>query len=255
VQAIRDNVTLLRGIPILVVQNGLDGVASAAAAAPRSDVVGALAMFATSYLSPGKITITTAGPIYLGGGKGDHDVPARYIARVLLDAMKVVVVSNFEGAQWTKLLINQVNALPAITGMSVQDVIGHPRLRRILTASMRECVRTGLASRVRFEKLQGLSHRRVRFFSVLPLWLGQVLPLLMSLRIGKTPNPGSTLQSIRRGQATEIDFLHGAVVRAAEKIGRPAPINASLVELVHEVEASGEFLLPDAVVERMDVAR
>lgn len=247
--AIRDNIRLLRGIPVLIVQNGLDGVSAAAAASPRSDVVGALATFAASYLSPGEVSVTTPGPTYLGV-TGDDDVPARYIARILAKVMPTVVISNFAGAQWTKLIINQVNALPAITGLSVQEVVRHPGLRRLMTASLREAVRIGRASRVRFEKLQGLGRRTLWWFSVLPLWAGEGLPRLMARRMGRVPNPGSTLQSIRRGQATEIDYLNGAVVRAAEAIGREAPVNALLVEFVHEVEESGRFLTPDEVLSR-----
>jgi 2-dehydropantoate 2-reductase len=254
VAALRDNVALLRGIPIVVVQNGLGGIASTQAAAPRSDVVGGLAMFATSYLSPGEITITTGGPIYLGGDTADDDVPARYALSVLGPVMDAKLVPNFVGAQWTKLVVNMVNALPAITGMSAQAVISDPRLRRILTASIRETVRTGLASGVHFESLQGLSHGRLRLLSVLPLWAGQVVPLLMRVRLGKVPNPGSTLQSIRRGQRTEIDHLNGAVVEAATAIGRTAPVNAALVAMVHEVEDSGTFLPVDEVLRRVSAA-
>ncbi len=248
--AIRDNAHLFRGIPLLIVQNGLDAMSTARAAAPRSDVVGGLATFASSFLSPGEVTITTTGHLYLGVA-GPDDVPARFVARVLNVVLPTSVIPNFTGAQWTKLVINQVNALPAITGLSVQDVIADRRLRRIMTASMRETVRIGRANHIRFEKLQGLGRRGLALFSVLPLWLGQALPALMSARVGKTPNPGSTLQSIRRGQATEIDFLNGAVVRAALAIGRMAPINAALVALVHEVEASAEFLSPEEVVVRV----
>ncbi|MCU1439890.1 MAG: 2-dehydropantoate 2-reductase [Rhodoglobus sp.] len=246
--AIRDNIQLLRGVPVVVVQNGLDGIAIAKAASPRSDVVGALATFATSYVSPGEIAITTPGPTYLGVAAEENDVPARYAARVLDAVMPTTVIPNFAGAQWTKLVINQINALPAITGLSAQEVISRWPLRRIMTASMRENVRIGLASHVHFETLQTLSHRRLRLFAAMPLWVGQVLPALMGRRLGKRPNPGSTLQSIRRGKPTEIDYLNGAVVHAAEKIGRTAPVNARLVELVHAVERSGEFLSPADVV-------
>lgn len=249
--AIRANLAILRGIPLVVIQNGLDAISSAKAASPRSDIIGGLATFAASYLSPGRVAITTAGPLYLGVAAPNSDVPARYAARILAEALPTSTVPDFAGAQWTKLVINQINALPAITGLSAQQVIAHQGLRRIMTASMRENVRIGLKSRVRFGRLQGLSHRGLRLFASLPLWLGQALPSLMSRRIGPTPNPGSTLQSIRRGQATEIDYLNGAVVRAAEALGRTAPVNAALVALVHEVEASCVFLTPEEVVARM----
>jgi len=60
--------------------------------------------------------------------------------------------------------------------------------------------------------------------------------------MGSVPNPGSTLQSIKRGQLSEIDYLNGAVVSAASALGVEAPVNARLVELVHEVERTGEFI-------------
>ena len=104
---------------------------------------------------------------------------------------------------------------------------------------MREAVRTGMARGIRFGSLQGLSDGRLRFFSRLPLALGQALPRSMGVRMGSVPNLGSTLQSLRRGQPTEIDFLNGAVVREAAAAGLSAPVNAAIVELVHEVEASG----------------
>ncbi|MDH6180605.1 2-dehydropantoate 2-reductase [Microbacteriaceae bacterium SG_E_30_P1] len=249
VAAIRENIALLRGVPVLVVQNGLDAIDAATAASPRSDVVGGLAAYATSYLSPGVVTVTTAGNLYVGVA-GEDDVPARYVASVLNPVIPTTVVQNFVGAQWTKLIINQVNALPAITGLSVQEVVADARLRRIMTASMREAVRTGLRRKVRFVSLQGLGHRSLRLFAALPLAIGGALPSLMSARIGKVPNPGSTLQSIRRGQATEIDYLNGAVVREAELVGSTAPVNALLVTLVHDVEDSGDFLTADHVWSR-----
>ena len=249
--ALRDNLRMLRGIPLVVVQNGLDGITTASAASPRSDVVGGLATFASSFLSPGAVTVTAAGPLYLGVKAHDSDLPARYAQGVLAPVLPTELVSNFAGAQWTKLVINQVNALPAITGLSVQEVVADASLCRIMTASMRETVRVALASHVHFEKVQGLDHRTLRLFALAPLWLGQALPRRMAAGMGAVPNPGSTLQSIRRGQLTEVDYLNGAVVRAAKAIGLTAAVNLDLVDLVHDVERSGVFVTADAVSARV----
>ena len=233
--AIRENAQYLQGIPVLVVQNGLEGIATGRRELPISVVSGGLAMFAASYLSPGEITITAPGPTFVGGDG------AAWIASALPE-LELHVVRDFAGAQWSKLVINQVNALPAITGLSVQQVVAQPRLLRLLTESMRETVGIGLASKVRFASLSGLSHGLLRVFAVAPLWIGQALPRLMARRMGDVPNPGSTLQSIKRGQLTEIDYLNGAVVDAARALGLEAPVNARLVALVHEVERTGSFL-------------
>jgi 2-dehydropantoate 2-reductase len=240
-EAIGANAGRLRGIPVLVVQNGLDGVSGAQRLLPESPVVGGLAMFAASYLVPGEITVTAAGSVYLGGS--DRHVAER-VASMVSPPLETHIVDNFAGAQWTKLVVNMINALPAITGQSAQEVIGNPAHRRIMTLSMREAVRVGLARGVRFEKVSGLSHGLLRLFAVAPLWLADALPRELARRMGPVPNPGSTLQSIKRGQRSEIDYLNGAVVRAAAAVGLDAPVNARLVGLVHEVERTGKHVLP-----------
>ena len=246
--AMRENAEWLSGIPVVVVQNGMRSLETARRVLPRSDIIGGLALYAASYLAPGVVAVTTPGSTYLGNDGPGLEV--HYAASVLGAVMPVTQTANFAGAQWTKLIVNQINALPAITGLSAQATIGDGRLRRILTRSMKEAVTAGVASRVRFARLQGLSNSVLRLFRVLPVAVGQLLPLVMKWRIGPTPNPGSTLQSIRRGQKTEIDYLNGAVVDAGARVLVPTPVNAALVAIVHEVESSGEFLTPDAVVAR-----
>ncbi|EPR76009.1 2-dehydropantoate 2-reductase [Leifsonia rubra CMS 76R] len=248
-QALRDNITYLRNVPVVIFQNGLDSLKTAHRASPRSDAIGGLATFASSFLSPGNIHVTAAGPSYLGVA-GDNDVPARYAADILDAVMPTSVVANFRGAQWTKLIINQVNALPAITGYSVQSIVAHSLLRRVMTASMRETVRVALSNGIHFETLQGLSHRRLNNFARSPLWMGELLPRVMARRMGSTPNPGSTLQSIKRGHPSEVNALNGAVVRAATAKNQRAAVNALMVELVHSVESSGTFFSPDDVAIR-----
>ena len=249
--AISDNLTAIGDAPLLVVQNGLDALAVARAAAPGNRAAGGLAMFAASYLSPGTVTITTAKPTFVGG---DDDETAALFARVLGAVMPVQRVDDFAGAQWTKLVINQVNALPAVTGLSVQQVIANRGLRLVLVRSMREAVRVATADGVRFVTLGGLSASKLRLFAAAPLWAAQQLPLAMRRSMGSTPNPGSTLQSIRRGQPSEIDYLNGAVVAAGERVGVPTPINALIVRLVHEVESSKAFVVPEVLIARVAAA-
>ena len=248
--ALAGNAAVLDGVPLLVVQNGIGGLRVAAEALPGSPILGGLALFAASYLSPGRVTVTAALPLIVGAGPRADAAVLERVAGVLRGALPVEVTPDIEGAQWTKLLINHVNALPAITGLSVQQVVAHPGLLRIMTASMRETVRIARRLGVRFGTVQGVSGRILNLIGVAPLWIGAAFPRLLARRMGSVPNPGSTLQSIRRGRLTEIDFLNGAVVAAARAAGLDAPVNARIVELVHDVEEAGEFLDPGTVVAR-----
>ncbi len=236
--ALTSNLPALGTSPILVVQNGLESVSAARSIAHNSPIAGGLAMFAASYFDAGTITVTATGPTYVG----EDRVLARRIDAELGAALDLVVVDNFEGAQWTKLVVNQINALPAITGLSAQAVLADRHLRLMVTEAMRETVRVGAARGIHFASLSGLTPSRLRLLAALPAVAGQVVPLVMRRRMGHVPNPGSTLQSIARGQLSEIDYLSGAVVRAAHELGLAAPVNARFVELVHRVERQGSFL-------------
>jgi 2-dehydropantoate 2-reductase len=120
---------------------------------------------------------------------------------------------------------------------------------------MREAVRVGRAADVRFEPVQGLSNSLLSLLESAPSSIGQLLPLLMKRRMGRRPNPGSTLQSIRRGQPTEIDYLNGAIVRRGAALGVLTPVSSEIVRMVHEVEASATFIAPATVVGRARSAR
>lgn len=241
----------LAGIPVVIVQNGMRSIETAERVLPQSQIVGALALYAASYVEPGQVRVTTAGQTYLGTpNPASRDAAVRAV-EVLGGVMPVTATDNFTGAQWTKLIVNQINALPAITGMSAQAVISNRSLRLLLTRSMREAVLAAIASGVRFGSMQGLTDRALRLFARSPLRVGQLLPQVMKWRMGATPNPGSTLQSIRHGQSTEIDYLNGAVVEAGEGAGVPTPVNLALVELVHEVETDSRFLTSAEVLARL----
>ncbi len=239
--ALEANRAHLDGVPLLVVQNGLGGERAAADLLGHSRVAGGIALMAANSMEPGIITVTAPGDTIVGGAEGSR------FAALLAEALPTTETPSIEGAQWTKLLINMVNALPAIVGHSVQDVIRDPGLRGVMLASMRETARIGLASGVRFQPLQGLTPLMVRMVAFAPRRIAQQVPLRIKDRLGDVPNLGSTQQSIRRRQPTEVDHINGAVVAAAARIGREAPVNASLVELVHEVERTGRFLPASAV--------
>lgn len=252
-RALAANAAVVDGVPLLVVQNGLGGLDVVRRVTPGSPVLGGLALYASSYLSPGRITITAALPLVVGAARGTPREVLDRVVAVLREALPVDVTDELESAQWSKLLVNHVNALPAITDLSVQQTVADPRLRRILAASLRETVRIAGRIGVRFAPFQGVPAWGFRALGLGPLWIAALFPRLLARRMGDVPNPASTLQSIRRGQPTEIDFLNGAVVAAARAKGLDAPVNAALVELVHEVERTGRFLTPDAVAARVPV--
>lgn len=251
--AITANRGLIDGSPVVVVQNGLDGVDTAARLLPRSECFGLLSLIAADHSEPGLVHVTATAESRLGRRDGPADAETARLAAVLSDAVPVRALDDFRGGQWTKLVVNMVNAVPAIVGGTLGEVVASPELLTALTASMRECVRIGIARGVRFGSLNGLDDASLRAFAELPLGEATAVPSALVARMGWESNRGSTQQSLRRGQPTEIDFLNGAVVREASLAGLAAPVNAALTALVHEVESTGRPLPAARVLKALEV--
>jgi 2-dehydropantoate 2-reductase len=66
--------------------------------------------------------------------------------------------------------------------------------------------------------------------------------------LSKEPLYGSILQSIKRGRASEIDYINGEFIRLAEAQNLEAPLNKRLVEMVHSVEQNKKFFTQDELI-------
>lgn len=231
------------GCPVLVVQNGLGGEAVARALLPASPVAVGLVLFAASLVAPGRVTVTGAAPMVVGG---DETAVAASLAALGPALPEPVTQSpDIVGAQWTKLVINQVNALPAITGLSVQETVADAELRAVLGRGMAETARVGEALGVGWQPIGPVTAEVIRPLAqrgVAGHDAGEMLARLLARGMGDVPNPASMLQSIRRGRRTEVDQINGAVVAAGAEAGVATPVNAALIALVRTVEAEGAHL-------------
>ncbi len=241
------------GTPVLVLQNGLGGEQAVRDALPHSPVAIGLALFAVSLTGPGRITVTGPSGLTLGG-----DPAAVAVAEPLLRSAlpsdgtaELVLAPDIRGAQFTKLLVNQVNALPAITGLSVQQTVADAGLLPILARGMVETVAVGDAAGVAWGRIGGVDAEAVASIRTGGPAAAAELARTLAAGMGDVPNPASMLQSIRRGRTTEVDQINGAVVALGRAHGVATPVNAALVALVHEVERAGAHLSSADVAARL----
>jgi 2-dehydropantoate 2-reductase len=132
--------------------------------------------------------------------------------------------------QWSKLLTNLIaNPTSAILDMTPAEVFAHPGLYRLEIRQLRETLAVMAAAGARVVDLPGTPVRLLAFCAkYLPPAVSQ--PLLARAlgrgRGGKMPSFHADLHS--GGARSEIDYYHGAVVRAAGALGIPVPVNRLL---------------------------
>ena len=69
----------------------------------------------------------------------------------------------------------------------------------------------------------------------LSLFKKHLMIQIIGLKYRRTKS--SSLQSLERGKPTEIDYLNGYIVKKAQQLNIPVPINQKLVNMVKQIEA------------------
>ncbi len=248
VTAVRDNLNFLTGVPLVTLQNGVCSDELVAEILPHIQIISAVVIVGATYLTPGGVTILQPGALVVGRPFGPRDAQVDEIARVLNRTILTSVSDNIRGAHWLKLIINLNNPLPALTDWPMSRVAVDPYLGRLAVGLMREGLRATERAGIRLASLPRMPIGMIRFVAWLPVGLAARFFSNMARRIEtRWPLLGSTLQSVRRGRPTEIDYLNGEVARLGEQVGMPTPLNVKVVELVHHVERTGQFFSVDAL--------
>ena len=251
---------LLSNAPVVLFQNGVRGDEIIASVLPQKERIASVVVnMAANFLTPGEVTIVNAQALVIGRPFAPNDAALLEIAAILRHALPVVVSNNIRGAHWMKLLVNLNNALPAMTNLSSHDVYRDAYLTRLAILAMREGIETIDSAGIALESLPSFPIAVARMIRLVPLGLaGHLVSFMVRRQETRWPLLGSTLQSIRRGRPTEIDYLNGEVVRLGRQVNVPTPINLAMVELVHQVESGDRFLSTDEIrraIESSDLAR
>jgi len=133
--------------------------------------------------------------------------------------------------KWSKMLTNLIaNPTSAILDITAGEVFANKDLYKIEIDMLKECIAVMEAQGYEVVDLPGTPVRALAFATTLPLWLSK--PLLGRAagagRGAKMPSFHIDLHS-GRGKS-EVDYLHGEVVRAGAKYNVPTPVNKVLTK-------------------------
>jgi 2-dehydropantoate 2-reductase len=222
--------------PLACFQNGIGNEESLGAAFGPDRVAAAAMTTHVSVAAPGVISENKAQGITVA-----TDSPAAgLILEALADTgLRVETAARGPDVKWSKLLLNMTgNATAAILDMPPQDVFSDPRLFKVEREAQREALAVMRLQGIDVIDLPGMP---VRLLS----WAMQRAPhflirpvLRRRLTSGRGSRLPSLLSALRAGQTrTEVPWLNGAVVEAADHLNRLAPVNHALALTVSDITA------------------
>jgi len=240
--ALKDNISLIRNALILTIQNGVQADHIVAKYLPKENIVSSIVMFGSTYLEPAKLVHNFEGS-WIIGWPFDKKDPERLVSlsQVLSKAFPAVIAENIAGMKFLKIFANANNCLPAILGKSMQEVFSDPDISLISIAIWKEAIGVVDKAGIKLVSLPGFPVENIIKLTSLPGAQAAAIFSQTMKNLSKEPLYGSVLQSIMRGRASEIDYINGEFVHLAEKNNIQAPLNKTLVDLVHQVEKNGRF--------------
>src|SRR5438093_10836545 len=231
-------------------QNGIRSDGEAAGILGRYRIVGCVLNISATFLEPGLVEQNTGALLQVGAPFPESAARVDAVLTLLSSAMKTEHVSDIARARWTKLMANLNNAIMTITGLPIGKALRHPGLARLAIATIREGVRTAQAGGYALDQ-----SRRARTFRAMALLPFAISSRLFGPRLAGSFPPDSTygpstLQSLRRGSSSELDYLSGEIVTLGERIGRPTPYNAGLLWAGHAVFVADRPLTPEELLQK-----
>ena len=219
----------------LTPQNGVSNEDLLGAAFGRSKIISG------TVLNP--IAVPEAGVVRLEkAGRGLGLAPVEGTIDPYVDVLRdtqlpVRVYRDYRAMKWSKLILNLIgNATSAILDLPTRETFADKRVFKIEVAMLREALAVMRAHSIGTVDLPGSPVRLLTFgLRFAPLFILQRI-LQPMVAGGRGDKPPSLLVDMRSGKTqSEIDELNGAIVRVGKASGVKTPVNAALVDIVHDL--------------------
>jgi 2-dehydropantoate 2-reductase len=184
---------------------------------PENTAAGVTSQGAT-FAGPGHIRHAGSGPTHICMSDKNNGRLAPFINELVKAGFEADTENDIEKLIWSKLIINVgINALTALTGLKNGELLNYPGTKETMKDLVTEAVRVTEA--------MGIT-----------LTYDDPLGMVYSVAEKTGSNRSSMLQDFDRGTATEIDFINHAIVREAERLGIPVPVNRTITALVRTID-------------------
>ncbi|GAB4449812.1 MAG: 2-dehydropantoate 2-reductase [Anaerolineales bacterium] len=214
--------------PILCLSNGVSNEPAIAEALGADKVIYGTVTSAVGRRGPGDIVLEKLRGVGIARGHALSEKLNDSFNKAYLNSR---LYDDAASMKWSKMLTNLIaNPTSAILDMTAAEIFANKDLYRVEIAMLKECLAVMEAQGLKVVDLPGTPVRALAFATKLPLWLSK--PFLSKAagagRGAKMPSFHIDLHS-GRGKS-EVEYLHGEVVRAGEKYNVPTPVNKALTE-------------------------
>ena len=218
---------LAKGGRLVLLQNGLPE--RAVRSFKPEQIISGIVGYNTQLMADGSYFQSNPGHLILANA----ELPPTELKQMLEPHLPVVVAQNALGYRWNKLAINSViNGLGAVAGLALGPLFLKHSARRAAIGLIREAATVMHNLKIKEGVVPGAIS--VYRFAKLPSVIQHTMLFVLGRKYAKIRT--SMLQDIERGQKTEVDEIHGAIVDTAETVGVDVPLTRAIMQQVYKME-------------------
>jgi 2-dehydropantoate 2-reductase len=234
---------------VVSIQNGLNPLIINESI-PAERVLGSFVNFGADYLEPGVVHYGGRGVVVIGEQDGQLTGRARQLHGILQHFEPDAILSpNVFGYLWSKLAYGALLFATAVTNDSIADALGRSEDRALYTELGREVMRVALAHGVTPEAFNGFDPAAFLPEAGDAAAQRSLAEMVAFNRRSAKTHSGIWRDLAVRKRTTEVDAQLGWVVHFGQLHGVPTPLNARLIEQVHDLEAGTRELSRDNLAE------
>ena len=224
-------------------QNGIC-VDAMAAIAGEERTAGCVVGWGSTMREDGSLDMTSEGDFVVGGAIKTQDVTV--LAKLLETVMPTRVSDDIRAELYSKMVVNAcITSMGVLSGLYLGQMLAQRKARRIFLAIIREAVDVANAMGLQVPPYGG----KLDYYS-LTAGSGPLADLkrhmvirVVGLKYRRLKS--SSLQSLKRGKPTEIDYFNGYIADMGRSHGVAVPVNARIVQMVKEIEAGTRQTEPE----------
>lgn len=210
---------------VLSVQNGAGNIETIAEVLKDdSHVVGGVFHCIVTPLKLNHLSwIVGTGGLKIGPMNGKMNTAIINIAEAFKGTgIDVVTSDKVQDLIWSKLLLNTNMAAATVLKITNDEYLYYPSVKILVRMIAEECVRVAKAKGIHLEHPED---------PIEPMFV-----IMEKFRDSGTKPKCSMYQDMENGRRTEIDTIHGSIVREGKKYNVPTPVNETMVLLVKAME-------------------
>lgn len=203
--------------------------------------VGCMIGFGATMKPNGDVDVTSGGELKIGRVNGVIDDKVKALGEVYKSLLPTTVVNNIDAQLYSKLIINScINGLAPLTGEPVGVMLKNDTAKDVFLEIAKEGALVAKGMGLKVPPYMGVLNYNLLLITDAK-WFRSICKIFVSIVGKKFGNVRpSTLQSLDRGEKTEIDIFNGYIAENGRAYNVSTPVNEQVYNFIKAIENGEE---------------